>query len=111
MPPLTEEEYVALVATRVAAERDLDLFITWVREALSTYGDVEAPSLCAVVAQGKYPPEILATVAVLAAVRLAEQVPAAAPVSPAGPRCQGCGHAFHPGGVVHVCHEHRAVTG
>lgn len=51
----------------------------------------------------------LAEVIALAAVRLAEQVPAAAPVSPAGPRCQGCGHAFHPGGVVHVCHEHRAV--
>lgn len=52
----------------------------------------------------------LAELIALAAVRLAEQVPAVAPVSPAGPYCQGCRAAFRPGDV-HVCREHRTVTG
>lgn len=109
MPPLTDEEYVALVATRVAAERDLDLFIGWVRSGIVAYGEEEGRALCVAVAQTKYPPEILASVAVVAAARLAEHAAAAAPVSPAGPHCQGCGHPLRPGEPVHVCHEHRTV--
>lgn len=35
---------------------------------------------------------------------------AAAPVSPAGPHCQNCGHPLRPGEPVHVCHEHRTVV-
>jgi hypothetical protein len=53
----------------------------------------------------------LAELIALAAGRLAEHTTAAAPVSPAGPYCQGCGQPYHPlrpGEPAHVCHEHRA---